>query len=435
MYLEILLDWAEGARPFFVRRSKPHTCLAALVDCFLTPAPRHIRNRLRAFRMGHGQQLEEIDAFSLDPALLPGGCRIVFSFQDSLEKDTATASDYASLFLTSDRTPLFEKRRPRLWKPLQLPSVYEATDLFQILKDPGKKISFMTTFPDSRPEFLVTAHESEIQLIDLAHWGEPESVTHHFAGRSFHSITAMKMARNSQALHVIDQGCIYLLNMQEKRLDQTAPGFIPQELPQDRIMDLCERDQANRLFLDIKRNLWLSSAAGLNPLFFHDRSGRPILIENLIWLKDGNIVFTDQARQNLWHSRLDNSRPSLIFEAASGSIFFTVDKSGLLYLLEGDEGRLHVLLPRDHLECHVCGSHRAQSPGLSECPACGAWIRKKSDQSPPFTRWFSFELNHLSPPLGPMTVDEDLNLYVVSQGRHISVIPFNPRDMWGRDEV
>jgi hypothetical protein len=435
LYLEILLDWAEGARPFFIRRSESHTCLAALIDCFLTPAPGHIRNRLRAFRMGNGQQPEEIDAFTLDPALLPGGCRIAFSFQDNLEKGSATASDFSSLFLTSDRTPLFEKRRPRLWKPLQLPSVYEATDPFQILNDPGKEITLMEIFPESRPDFLVTAHDSEIQLIELAHWGDPESVTHHFPGRSFHSITAMKMAGNSKALHVIDQGQIYLLNMEEKRLEQTAPGFIPQDLAQNRILDLCERDRANRLFLDIKRNLWLSSAAGLKPLFFHDRSGRPIITGSLIWLRDGSVLFTDQARQTLWHSRLDNSRPGLIFKAVSGSIFFTVDKSGLLYLLEGDEGRLHVLLPRDHVECHVCGSHRAQSPGLSACPSCGALIRKKSDQSPPFTRWFSFELNHLNPPLGPMIVDEDLNLYVVSQGRHISVIPFNPRDMWGRDEV
>ena len=416
-----------------MERSLGQRRLVDLIECFLTPAPNHARSSLRAFRSGEQHQIEEMDPFTTDPSLLPDGCRVVFSFGPipSQQPDAG----FSSLFLASDRTPLLSEWKPRLYRKLSLPAIYDPTPPFKVLDHVGQSVLHMVPYPQTQSEVLFVATQSEVHAIHLDHWGEEGCLQQDPFQSSFSRLSCMSTGVYSDTLYIVDGGQAMVMNTSSRQLEQ-AGDVIPQGIPEGKLMGLYELDAQNRIFVFADHELWMDTATGLSKLSLQDpHDGRDLGIDTLSWLADGSLIFRDDSKKSLWYYRLPNSSPIRVFGPVAGPLFYCVDRRGLVYILEQYMSCLHILLPADHWECHVCGGHWAYRPDRAICPWCQALLKKSFHPDWPFHPWISLDLSRFKEPLGPLTIDGDLNLYLVSQERYISVIPFSPRHMWGQEEM
>jgi hypothetical protein len=143
----------------------------------------------------------------------------------------------------------------------------------------------------------------------------------------------------------------------------------------------------------------------------------------------------NSSRNALWQGQISNGKCSLVFEdPVSDTLFFTVDKKGILYILDSGGRKLHVLLPPDRWTCFACGAHQPDAPSKGTCPSCGAQSNKQTLSDSGYREWFDFDLSELRSPLGPIAIDEDGNLYIVSGRNGIVALPLSRHDMWGEKE-
>lgn len=385
---------------------------------------------MRAFRLKKQEEAIEVNPFTLSPALLPSGSRVVFSFRQNLNDESS--KHFSRIFLASDRTPLLARWKPRLHKRLSLPAIYDPTHPFPSIEFPNE-ITQLSVYPNEMPDLLVTASRRQVNAIRLDNWGKKESIIQNPFRRSFTSISCINKAQAGSDLYLIDNGQIFRASMKNWKL--LAQQNIIEHIPtKSALKTLLELDPHNQIFLYEDGQVWLSPGSGIEKLNFQDEDDRAISINNLCWSGDGSLVFNDYSQKRLWHTRLDNRHPSMIFgPVPAGPLYFSVDKKGILYVLDQGDSYLYILLPADHWECKVCGAHRAKRPVEHICPECGA-IGNEQRNKPPFSLWLTLDLSSFDPPLGPFVVDEDLNVYIVTEKRYVSVIPFSPTHMWGEDD-
>ena len=432
IYLEILLDWAEGSRPFFVNRAGGQKRLIDLVECFLTPAPDLARNRLRVYSIGQNLEQRVHNPYTTQPGVFRSGSRLVFSWRDNLSVETVGKA-YSSAFLAADRSVLLERWNIRLHNPIRLPAIYEPASAVSIGQGSGRSLSNMITRTAGDFAYLLASDGRDFHAVDIENWGRSQAVLTNPLRKSFSKLSCISADQSSAGFYLIADGQLNRGDLPDWNILRVpimpGTGAIKGRLKQFQISA-----SGGALFQTVDDELQWATHSGTRKIYFRDDDSL-LQPRYLNWLLDGSILFTDRTQQNIWMAYPGNTKARRVFGPVDiGPLYFCIDKRDILYVLERLESRLHVFLPSNHWVCNACGEHRPDPPEERICPDCRASISERKHDSTPFTHWFDLDLSTLGTQPGPICVDDDLNLYIVTNMTQITALPLSRRDLWGEKE-
>nr|MBF0223785.1 hypothetical protein [Desulfobulbaceae bacterium] len=167
-------------------------------------------------------------------------------------------------------------------------------------------------------------------------------------------------------------------------------------------------------------------------IYFSSKTGQ-VYPGNMIKTVNGGLFFADRERRNLYFSDMCEAQDGFYAEHVFGptaypSPSFCVDAKGIVYAAESVSQRLHVVLPDSHWNCISCGKHSAERSQDMRCPFCGAELPEIGEK---YRLWFDIDLSGIGTEIGPIHVDADLRLYVVTEGKNLFELPLQKNDFWG----
>ena len=424
--LEVLLDWVDESRPFFHWCTDAQRKLSDIVEPFLTPI--YSRNFLCAAVKGKNQQLHFEDPFAFDLRTLPVGTRVVFSFSRQL-------NPYSENFLNADRTADYSYWNFSSYCGLRLPRVYSPSSPVNPKSQTGAISHLEFVIPGSSHNFIVVLKDSELWALEPKNWDEEEAFIRIPPNQPLHNTSWLGTGYKPGCFNIIREG--HVEELVWGGWDIKSIG-LPSSLLEfkGKFSSYFTNSEHNSLFQLIDMNLWLQRP-GSNPeqILFTSEKGL-VTPGKLIWLPNGAVIFSDKDRRGLFYGDLSVSYSGVNARDVFGpvehpSLSFCVDAKGIVYVIENDNQRLNVLLPATHWKCFVCGGHGANSQENKSCVICGAALPKPPPE--PYYKWFDLDLSDLGSRFGPMTIDSDLNLYIVADGHNIVALPLEKKDFWGEE--
>lgn len=394
--------------------------------------PHFVRSELRALVLDEKRQVKQMPS-NFDLTLLPDGSHVVFCFTEA-----ENISIYARTFLEADRARAMARWQLRLHQPSRLPWIGEPI----FLKLPLYISSVLRTHPEATrlvcvsansKDFLVVTAVNQLQIIDLDLWGKEEAFQATPFNHTIQDLSSFTSTPEKGQYCLVDRGTLYRVTYQGPSWRLEPENLPPGVTNQSSLQAVHGFPPNHRLYRFKDGQLWLSTSAEARAINFISPQDSPLQIDDLEWLPDGSIVFTADSKATLWHARLSQLQASPIIGPVSRPpIFFCLDKKGILYVVDSSAKRLQFWLPPEHWLCPACGTHLPSRPQL--CPYCQARTRESSGPVSIFRFWLDLDLSSVGNVLGPIAIDDDLNLYLLVDFCRLVSISFSRRDFWGEQE-
>ena len=395
-------------------------------------SPYSARSALRAWVMSENRSITELSS-AYDLELLSEGRRVVFGFTD-LEN----ISVYARTFLEADKSLAMAPWKIQLHQPSRLPWISEPiifplSTSVSLHPGPDPESTQLGCLSRGDNAFLAVAAVNNLWIIDLDRWGEAGAIQLNPFNHAFQHLSSLRPAPEAGQYWLVDDGILFQVTYEGQcwNLDQ-------QDLPRlgttpSPLRAVYGFPPHHCLYRFEDGQLWRATAAGTSPLHFIDNNRLSLKVDDLEWLPDGSIVFTADSKTTLWHGRLQDPQANRILGPVNRPpIYFCVDQKGILYVVNSSNRRLQLLLPPNHWVCPVCGTHRPDRP--PQCPYCHARTRPNAEPINTFCPWLDFDLSSLGGVMGPITVDQDLNIYLLVDLTRLVSISFSRQDLWGEQE-
>ncbi len=431
VYFEVFLDWLENSRPFFLKRRPDDKRLIDLVGCFITPACGAIKADLNAFVVSRDYGVKVLNPFSFDCDNLPSGTRIVFSFQDIVE-DSENRDNFGLAFLKADRMPLLSSWNIKSYLPLRLPRIYEPTECLEITSDLGEEIYEMLCHQTTDTSHLIIRGKASTYVVDLDNWGEDDCVITSPFSEELRNLTCLSEGLSEDYFFAVADGQLYKVLCRDWTVE---PEPVEEQARGKRIAKFKAYDRYNKLYLFENRELLYLSATSNHELQLSN-SLEYLFINAFYRLPDERFIYFNPAEKSLLAVGMKDLEVEELFELKHTTKYchFCIDREGIIYLLEGDSCLMHVLLPADHRVCISCGYHCTLRHRERLCPFCKTAMNELSSKPPSYVHWLTLDLRCLGVPLGPVAVDNGLNIYICNGNSKIVAITLSRQDMWGEEE-
>lgn len=410
--------------PFFFTCT-PDNLLSEAVTCFLSPFfnPQDLKVAFMDgqdhIQISRADQLYARDFFE--------GSRLAFFYeQDPDEK--------AKDFISADRTYLQSRWKTRLHQPFYLPLL------------------------DNHQKIPVPPHAGHIRQFANVACPDDKSILVYLKGNKLFSSNSLLSSTLSfdgglpdsseewdqitwisscgtgdEGLYVFQEEQLFYLNRNNKW--QKERIILPSETSLGHVLAY-QQDHVNRrqFFLLSDDNIHIYDPDNSSYEAIHLISSQDPLLpgKELRPVKDG-VLFIDKEKRGLYFARLLIQKQQLRAEKILGplphsSLSFCTDEQGIVFAVDNASRRLYCLLPPWHWNCFVCGEKGVDYLDR-RCKNCGTPLPAQYEF---YRLWFDINLDQLGGgELGPLHIDHEYRLFLVSEGCKLFMISLRKKDFWG----